>query len=191
MSDLFETREKVEKGAQWRGEITVSIDGEQHNLTIRQLRDTEFWEVMSLVDLDEIEDLQEQLPEDKMDTIEELQNKDDLTEEEQTKLENVKDEIEQEDVNMFDILSYDTFRGIQLAAKYGVEPDAEDCRTALGQYGDKITDRYGAATDEEARKWIQDEQIDPMIEDSTDFTSFTIGVKALTESIGDTGNSNN
>lgn len=188
MSDLFKTRQKTEEGAEWRGSITVSMDGEQMNLTVRQLRDPEFWEVMSLVDTDELQDLQAELPDDKMEEFKELRDKDDLSEAEEQKLESLQNELENADIDMFDIISTETFEGIRKAAKYGVEPDAEDKREALVEHGDEIEEEYGRTTDKEAAKYVNDNIIHPMIDRMTGFTSFTIGIKCLTETIGDTGN---
>ncbi|WP_226041169.1 hypothetical protein [Natrinema sp. DC36] len=191
MSDLFKTREKVEKGAEWRGNITISIDDEQQNLCVRQLRDTEFWEVMSLVDTDELEELQDSLPEEKMEDFRELRDSEELTDEEQSRLDSLQDELEDGEVNMFEIISSDTFKGIQKAAKYGVEPDNDDKREALIEFGDKIEEQYGRTTQEEAAKYINNQVIHPMIDRATGFASFSIGIKCLTESIGDTGNLEN
>lgn len=188
MSDLFKTREKVEAGANWRGSINVVIDGEEMELSVRQLNDIEFYEVMNLVDTDEIEDLQDHLPKEKMEEISELQEKDSLDDAESERLDALQEELEDQDVNIFDVLSLDTFKGIRKAAKYGVEPDEADKRDALSEYGGEIKEQYGRATSENAGKWLNAHMIEPMIEDATDFASFSIGVKVLTESLDDEGN---
>lgn len=191
MSDLFKTRKKSEETIDWRGEITVDIFGETMDLCVRQLSDIEFWEVMSLVDTDEIEALQDELPDDKMEEIADLREKDELTDDEQQRLSELQAEIENEDVDMFDLLSLETFKGIRQAAIYGVEPDEEDKREALVQHGDEIEEKYGGTSSEEAAEYVNDHMIKPMIEDATDFASFSIGIKCLTETIGDTENLGN
>jgi len=188
MSDLFEVREKTERGAQWRGTISVTIDDEQKELTVRQLRDTEFWEVMSSIDTDELENLQTELPEETMDEYEELQNKDSLTDDERERLDNLQEEVENADVNIFDVLSRDTYEGLKQAAKYGVEPDEADVQTALTQHVNEIEDQYGGTSHEDARQYVQDHVIEPMVERSTDFTSFAIGIRALGETLDSEGN---
>lgn len=188
MSDLFETREKTEKGSEWRGEIAVSVDGEQQTLCVRQLCDTEFWEVMSLIDTDELSQLDEELPEEDMEEYKELTEKDELSQEEQERLDALESDLEQNETNMFDIVSTETFEGIRKAAKYAVEPDADDKREALIEYGSEIEEQFGRATEEEAAKYVNRNVIEPMIDDSTGFTSFAIGVKALTETMDDEGN---
>lgn len=189
MSDLFESRQKVEDAADWRGEITVSIDGDQQELCIRQLRDPEFWEVMSLIDTDELQELQESLPEDKMEEFSDLRDADDLDEAEEERLDALQEELESQDADMFDIISTSTFEGIRKAAKYGVEPDEGDKRTALIEHGEEIEEMYGRTTHDEAEQFVNNNVIGPMIDNSTDFTSFAIGIKCLTETMGDTGNS--
>jgi hypothetical protein len=188
MSDLFEARAKTEKGTAWRGNINVSIRGEQHDLTVRQLNDPEQWEVMSQVDTDELEELQSQLPEEKMDEYRELSDKEELTEEEERKLENIQDQIEEEDIDLFGTLSFETYKGLMTAAKYGVVPDESDIRQALTEHTNEIEERYGGTSHEDAEQYVNDEYVEPMIEESTDFTSFAVGIKVLGETLGDTKN---
>jgi hypothetical protein len=190
MSDLFETRQKVEEGANWRGDITISVDGDTQTLSCRQLRDPEFWEVMSDIDTDELEDLQGDLPEDKMSELRDLREKDEgeLDEAEQERLESLQDEIEEEDIDLFDTISRETYAGINTAAIYGTEPDQSDIQYALAEHADEINEKYGGTSSEEARQWVNDHVIKPMFERSTNFVSFSVGIKVLTETIGDTKN---
>jgi len=188
MSDLFSAREKVEKGAEWRGSINVDIGGDVMNLTVRQLVDPEQWEVMSKVDTDELEALQEQLPEDKMERLEELQEADTLSEAEEDELETIQTDIEEEEIDIFDTLSYETYSGLKTAAEYGVEPDQSDIQTVIANNADELEDTYGSMTENAAREFIQDRDIQPLVEKSTNFASFTIGVKVLGETLGDSKN---
>ena len=188
MSDLFEAREKTEKGAEWRGSINVDIDGEAHELTVRQLRDPEQWEVMQDIDLDELEELQQTLPEEKMEELQDLQEADNLDDEEERRLENLQAEIEEEDIDLFSTLSFDTYEGLKTAAQYGVEPDQADIRQALAGHTEEVQEKYGGTSNEDAKQYVNDHVIKPMIERSTDFTSFAIGVKVLGETLGDTKN---
>lgn len=188
MSNLFETRQKVEESAEWRGSITVAVDDDQQTLSVRQLRDPEFFEVMGLIDTDELESLQNALPEEKMEEYRELQERDDLDPDEEDRLEALQEQIENADVNMFDILSSETFEGIRRAAKYAVEPDGDDKRKALMEFAEEIEERYGRTRDEDAEKYLNETFIPSMIDRATGFASFTIGIKALTETIGDAEN---
>lgn len=188
MSDLFEARAKTEQGAEWRGSINVSIDDEAHELTVRQLRDPEQWEVMSKVDTDELEALQSELPEEKMEKYQELTEKGTLSEEEEEELERLQAEVEDSDINLFDELSFETYEGLKQAAKCGVEPDEADVRKALTEFTDEISEKYGSTSNEAAKQYVNDHVIDPMIDRSTNFASFAMGVKVLGETLGDTKN---
>jgi hypothetical protein len=188
MSDLFEVREKVEKGAEWRGTINVDIDGEVKELTVRQLRDPEFWEIMSKIDMDELQSLQTDLPEDVQEELRDLQQADDLDDEDRERLEELQEQVEEEGLVMFDAVSEETFEGIKQCAKYGVEPDKEDIRDALTRFTDDIQSTYGGTSEDDAREYVNDQVIVPMIERSTDFTSFAIGIRVLTETLEDEGN---
>jgi hypothetical protein len=188
MSDLYGARAKVEKGTDWRGEITVAIDGDKQTLSVRQLNDTEFWDVMENVDIDEIKELQGDFEEDRLERFEELSEKDELTDEEETELENLQAEMEESNVNVFDVLSKSTFEGLKYAAKCAIVPDEEDVRKALVEDGEEIDDMYGSTDNEAARQYINDMVITPMIDESTDFSSFSIGVKAFMETLDTKGN---
>jgi len=188
MSDLFETREKTEKGAEWRGEINVEVDGDVQELTVRQLVDPEFWEVMSKIDMDELDELDADLPEDTMEEYRELQEKSELTEEDEERLNELTEEIDSDELDMFETLSWETYDGIRTAAEYGVEPDGEDLRHALRSFPDEIRDKYGGTSEEDARQYINDHVIPEMLADSVDFTSFAIGIRVLSATLDEKGN---
>jgi len=143
---------------------------------------------MQDIDLDELEELQGVLPEDKMEELNELQEANELDDEEERRLENLQTEIEEEDIDLFSTLSFDTYQGLKTAAYYGVEPDAEDVRQALTTHTQEIQEQYGGTSNDDAEQFVNDHVIKPMIDRSTDFTSFAIGVKVLGETLGDTKN---
>jgi MFS superfamily sulfate permease-like transporter len=189
MSDLFEIREKVEEGASWRGNIQVNIDGDSKDLTVRQLRDPEFWDVMSDIDTTELENMQDDLPEDAIEEFNELQTADELTDEEEERLEELQEEIEDEEsFNLFDTVSESTYEGIQKAAKYGVEPDEQDIQHVLTTKTEEIREKYGGSSRDDARDYVNDHVIGPMIDRSTDFVSFAIGIRVFQATLDDAGN---
>lgn len=185
MSDLSAVRQKVEEGIEWRGAIRVSINDEEHELTVRQLRDPEFFEVMSMIDREELEELQEELPEETMDEFRDLQTKEELDEDEEERLDELREELEGSTTDMFQVLSEETFEGIRLAGKYAVEPDEEDMQNAFRERAAEIERQYGikVQTPEDVYDALKDD-IRAMIDDATQLTSFTIGMQALVESVG-------
>jgi hypothetical protein len=192
MSDLNYVKQKTKEGVEWRGTIRVTIGGEEKELTIRQLVDPEFEEVMRLIDRDELQQLREELPTDLMEEHRELQRKEEeLTDEEQERFTELEEKLEENTVDLFEILSEDTFKGIRLCGKYAVEPDEEDKREAFMERAAEIEREYDTRveTPEDVEPALQDD-IEFMIENATNFTSFTIGVQALVETVGrDEGNS--
>lgn len=192
MSDLSTAKEKLKAGAEWRGTITVELDGDELELTVRQLRDPEFEEVMGHIDRDELQALKDEYPSDEMDELRDLQSADDLSDDEADRLAELEDEMADVDVNIFDILSDDTFGGIRKAAIYGVEPDEEDLEAAFRERARDIEAERGikVKTPEDVRPVLQDEWED-RVRNATDFASFRIGMEVLTETVGDEGNSSN
>lgn len=189
MSDLFPLREKTEKGKEWRGEITIPDDGDSRTLTVRQLVDTEYWEVMTYIDLEELTSLSESddVDEDKLEELQDLANQSALSDSETERMQQLESEIDT-NLNIFDSVSMETFTGIKKTAKYCVEPDQNDIVQAMNNHAATIEDEYGAATDENAREWVNENVIDPMIEESTDLLSFMIGMKALQATLETEGN---
>lgn len=190
MSDLHEVREKVEEGAEWRGTIRVQIDDEEMELTVRQLRDPEFFEVMSMIDREELQELREQLPSEKMSEYQELQQADELDADERERFDELESELEENSEGLFTMLSYETFEGVRKCAKYAVEPDDDDVEHAFRTRASAIEREYGikVSQPEDIIPALQDD-IDDMIDRATKFTSFNIGIQALVQSVGeDEGN---
>lgn len=192
MSDLYAVREKVEEGINWRGEIRVHVDGEERELTVRQLRDPEFFEVMKLIDREELQSLQGDMPEAEMEEYKELQREDELDEDQRERFEELEEELEAKTADVFDKVSEDTFNGIRRCAKYAVEPSEEDKREAFMDRAAQIESEYGikVETPEDVEPAIQDD-IEYVIDNATNFTSFTIGIQALVETVSEEGNSEN
>lgn len=190
MSDLSKVESKLMEGAEWRGTIRVNLEDEEYNLTVRQLRDPEFKEVMSMVDREELQELREELPSDAMKTLRELRQKEELTEEEEADLEEAQEALNDSEVDLFEILSDETFEGIRLCAKYAVEPDEEDIREAFMDRAHEIERKYGikVETPEDVMPALQDD-IENMLDHATNMASFTIGIQCLVETVGeDEGN---
>lgn len=190
MSGLSTAKQKLKEGIEWRGTINVEIHGENVELTVRQLADPELEEVLGLIDRDELQELQEQYPEDVRDEMEELRGQEDLTADEEERLAELQEEMEEADVDIFDTLSQDTFEGVRRAAVYGVEPDMDDMREALRERAHEIEAEYGikVTEPEDTKPALQDEW-EELVRNATDFVSFEIGMECLMATVGDEGNS--
>jgi hypothetical protein len=189
MSDLAAVDQKITEGAEWRGTIRVEIDDKEHELTVRQLVDPEFKEVMSLINRDELQELRGTLPDDAMETLRELRDKDELTEDEEKELEQAQAAMDEAEVDIFDVISDETFEGIRRCAKYCVEPDEEDLHEAFENRAMQIERDYDIKVQrpEDVEPVLQDE-IETMIDNAVNMVSFTIGIQALVETVGGEGN---
>lgn len=192
MSDIHKLRQKVTQGKEWRGTIRVMLGEDEAELTVRQLKDEEFFEVMSMIDKEELESLRGDLPDDELERYYDLQDKEDeLTDEEQEEFAELEELLNQKSANLFQTLSKQTFDGIILCAKYSVEPDDSDLKSAMMDdewVHQKEEEGYGPIkTPEDCYEPLKDD-IGHMLEDATDFTSFNIGLMTLIETVGDSKN---
>lgn len=190
---ISELTQKTKEGAEWRGEISVKRGEDDIDLTIRQLRDPEFEEVMELIDRDELKEFREHLPVELMEEYEELSqmDDDDMSEADEARLEEIEEEMEEvsADIDLFEIFSTETFEGLRTCAKYAIEPSQEEMEEALRTRASEIEEKYGVRVQqpEDTRIAFKDD-IEYSIDNATDFSSVTIGLRALTETVGERGN---
>jgi len=192
MSGFSKAKAKLKEGSDWRGEITVDIDDEPVTLCVRQLTDPQMEEVMALFDRDEIEELRSQYPDDVRDELDDLRDKEDLTDEEEERRSELQSQMEDADVDIFGVLSEDTFEAVRLAAIYGVEPDDEDMANAMRNRAHEIEREYGIQVKEpeDTRDALKDEW-ETRVRSATDFASFEIGMECLTATVGNANTSEN
>lgn len=192
MSDMHRLTQKTREGKEWRGTITVEDDGDELELTIRNLVSPEIEEVFRKIDRDELETLRDELPKDKMDERRELleMDEDERSDEDDARLETLNEELRGEHMKLFDILSSETFEGIRLAAKYGVVPDQDDMEDAVLNRAREIEKERGIQVQqpEDTFDYLKDELVE-VVEESTDFMGFQLGMKVLRETGDDEGNS--
>jgi len=189
MSGLATAKKKLKEGADWRGYITVDIDDEPVELCVRQLRDPELEEIMGLLEREELDELRDQYPDDVRDELDDLRDKDELTDEEEERRSELQAQMEEVDVDVFSVLSDDTFEAVRKAAVYGVEPDEDDMAEAMRERAHEIEREYGIQVKqpEDTREALQDEW-EAHIYNATEFVSFEVGMMVLTETVGDEGN---
>jgi len=189
MSGFSKAKAKLKEGSDWRGEITVDIDDEPVTLCVRQLTDPQMEEVMALFDRDEIEELRSQYPDDVRDELDDLRDKEDLTDEEEERRSELQSQMEDADVDIFGVLSEDTFEAVRLAAIYGVEPDDEDMAEAMRERAHEIEKEHGIQVKEpsDTHDALKAEWQDILYQ-ATDFVSFEAGMEVLMATVDDEGN---
>ncbi|UBF23173.1 tail assembly chaperone [Haloarcula tailed virus 2] len=204
MSDLFRATKKVKEGKLWRGSVHTVIDGEELEFTVRQLVDPELQEVLSKIDMDELEELKGDLPEELTEEYRELSEKEDeLTDEESERLVELEDELSNVEGNLFDVLSNDTMDAFRMCAMYGVVPDDEDIATYFQNmdYVSMVEEEYGIEV--KTPKDLYDAELDGrpnksagplkdtvqnMVLDMQKFASFSLGMKVFKETMGNRKN---
>lgn len=204
MSDLLGLASKTEEGADWRGTIEVEMGGEMLEVTIRQLFDPEERRFRSMVDSEKIAEMQEAIPDDLAEELQELRSMspDDRSDGEEERMVELNQELQS---HLSDIEEPDgLYEALRYAAKKAVCPDDEDVRNALDdaeivkwaedEYGVTVNtpeDLYdaskegpGAGNPGPLKAYVQERIIDQ----STDGTSYEIGMQAMQESLDTEGN---
>lgn len=190
MSDYFKSREKLVQGRDWRGSITVSIDDEEYEWTVRQLSDDEYFDVISDLDTSSIKEYREEIDEDAIEEYHELTDKDEdeLSEDERERLRELRDEIE--DSNILNEIDEDTFNALRRAGKYGVTPDEEDIDHVMGLAISEVESLFGVDVNRDAGFTRDDayelvkEDMKRNLEQATDFVSFEVGLEVLNATMG-------
>lgn len=173
----------------------MQIDDEEHELTVRPLKDAEMIRIRSKLDLDEMEGLGDELSDtDEWDEYMDLLDKseEELTDEERARRDELESTLEEHgDGAMEEILSEETYEALAYAAKCAVVPDDADASAVLRDQ-DLATDfeeKYGVSIKSKAdAKDVLNEEIEEMVENATGFVSIAIGVRALTKGVGNVGN---
>jgi len=196
-SDYFESRKKLVQGNNWRGEITIEIDGDEYNWTVRQMEDDEYFDVISDIDRDAIQEFRDEVDEDKLEEYRELQDErkelrnkrdgddDNLTDDEQERLDEVDERVgelreELEDADILDRIDQETFEAIRRAGRYGVVPGEDDVDYVMGLTFDRQEELFGRKIQsrDEAETAIKDDMTQ-VLENATDFVSFEVGLQVL------------
>lgn len=121
--------------------------------------------------------------------LQELQAKDDLTDEEEAELNELHDELESDQATVMQELGSESFMAILDAGRMAITPDEEDINMALDQGVTEQEERFGRSvrTREEAKEAIE-EEMRSVVEGSPYLTKFTIGQAALKASQTAQGN---
>jgi len=187
--DYFRSREKLVKGNEWRGEITVTIDDEDYQWTVRQLEDDEYYDVIADIDRKGLRQFREEVDQDRLDRYRELRDKkndleedEELSDEEQEELEELRDEFE--DMSILDRIDKRTFNAVRRAGRYGVVPSEEDVNYVMNELTKKeIGEMFGvtiegALTPDDVYDILK-EDMKERLKSSTDFVSFEVGLQVL------------
>lgn len=132
MSDVLELAAKAKESAEWRGETSVERNGEVLDVAYRQLFDQEQTRVKALIDITALAAVQEAIPDDLREELEELQEipEDERTDEQEERFVEVVKEMNEYEKEA-DIDEEDFSKALRYAAKKGITPDKQDVEQAF------------------------------------------------------------
>lgn len=196
MSDLYRADTKMKEGASWREYVTVEIGDEELELCHRDLFTDEFSHAMDIIGEESFARMQEQfaemddfdIDESDIERIEELQSKDDLTDDERAELEEYAEKTGGVDGMMAIISDPSVVEGARYAARLGVVPDDDDIESVLEMTFSEQEEVFGdtAKTRDQAEELAQ-KRVVSIVENSkprTGFTDVILGLNVLFSSLG-------
>lgn len=195
MSDLNELHKKILDGMDYTKEVTVQYgEDEEYTVNIRQLKDTEYNEIVfnDAVDMDEVKEMidESDATEDEIERYQELENKkketsEDLTEDEEEEFRKLKEKLETESGKITQYLAKNAFEEVHDAGKKAVVPDDEDIEYAMNLPIKQQKEIYGSVlnTREEAKEAVK-KRFQKDLDKSSKMISFNLGLQAFYLTVG-------
>lgn len=184
MSDALALRQKAIDGKNWRKTITVTVEGDEYELTIRQLTDSEYLPVYKHIKpvQEEISDALEgdDLGEEDLERLEELQEKDELSEDEKQELDYLEENVGGGISQVLALLSDEGHEAIKEAGKHAVMPDRGDIQGVMEMSPSEQKEEFGdtVRTPEEA-KHVLEAELEKMLDESRNLLAFQVGIQAF------------
>lgn len=198
MSDLLALDRKNREGDKWRGTIDVEVDGEDFDIKHRLLYDDEIAHAIDIMgeetfkdvfaDADEMDDEDRE----KVQRVQKLTSKDELTDEEQAELDELKEDetIAGMSEEFFKLMDPDIVAALQYAAQQGVKADREDGDAVLEMTLEEQQNRFGDTAKglDDAMALAEDAITERLANRSTNLISVLVGSQVFFESLNSLGN---
>jgi hypothetical protein len=150
MSDWHELKSSIQQGDEWRGSCNVPIGDGTVEIKHRKLLESERQdEILPRLDMGAISQHNEHEKTDAEETIEELQPKDELTEEEEQRLAQAQQELAEQKSDLIDSIGEETFQAVREAAIMGVVPDEEDVNEVINESPTESAERFRPINDDD------------------------------------------
>ncbi len=187
-SGALKLRNKIQEGRNWRETVSLRIDDEKIEIKVRQLEDPEFWKVKEKINEDKMEEIGNNIDQEKVNKYDELSEKEELTDQEKQEFDKLETQIENEILSAINDFDMDTFEGIVDAGKYGVVIDQESIDEVGSMTPAEQKDMFGETfkNGEEIRKFLKDD-LQHQIEHATNLVSFLLGMTVLDATTEDEG----
>jgi len=190
-------KEKIADGTDWRGSVTITLDGEAVDFCHRLLNETELMRVRNAIDMDALTDgggddgnvgqteAQERLLE--------LQQKGELTDDEETELRELAQEVAGETDEIEDALGEDGYYLLMEMGQNAIEPSEEYVEWVFEQSPSTVREHTGVESVPSTltKEWIRD-RLRSELRDDLDGQPYPIkiqiGMQALAETMSVMGN---
>lgn len=175
---------KLQEGIDWRGSTTIEIDGDEIDVTYRQLYDREEAQYREKIDLQPFQKAQKNLDEEERDRLQDLANVDDPTDAEREELENLQSQAGLSDGEMSSITEGESADALIEVAKCGIMPTPDDVDYAWEKPESWKIENYGKAPKQkgEMRKLIKD-SMENLLEKSTDRAAILLGLRVYIDTL--------
>lgn len=191
MSEWASLKTKIQDADNWRGECNVPIEDETFTVKIRMLTESERQGLLPRINMSALAEHRENEQSDAEEVIENLQDKDELTDAEEARLQEAQLDLAEQRGDLIEALGEETFAAIREAGRLGITPDAEDVTQVLDEHPQESRERFehiDGVEDvpqdrEEAREAIRAE-MNHWLERSPYPIQFTVGQRVLRESQG-------
>lgn len=185
MSDYFETKERIEEKKNWRGYVNVPLgDGETMQLSYGLIPEDDLYgDIYPDLDLKAIKEYNRDSRPEWEEELYDLQSEDDLDDDEESRLHELQERLENHRVELVDALGKETFQAIIRAGRVAIRPDKEDVNKVL-QMGSVEQERHfgrKVRTREEAQEVLTADMRETL-SDNPYPVKFTIGQTALNQS---------
>lgn len=193
--DFVRAKQKITDARNWRGDVNVSMGGETVTFKHRLLTESEFMELKQKLNLDEVQsESEENLGQtDAQERLLELQQKDELTEEEEAELEELSRKVAGQTDKIERILGEDGYDELMKVGKRAIEPSESDVEYVYDASPDEMRDLMGVDTlpnplTKDAVREHLSEELRSMITDQPYPIKLNVGMQALSETITVLGN---
>jgi len=189
--DWITARQKINEGTDWRGTANVTVDGEAREIGFRLLNESEFLDLKRVIPLSDLQEYQDEDQSEAEERLQELQSKDELTDEEERELETLQAKVASMQDEIEDKLGQEAYDEILRAGKRAVMPtegDVQDILDAPLDVQKQILHHVPDYMDFEAAEELLKQDMEQTIEDQPYPIKFTLGMQAFMESVKVLGN---
>jgi hypothetical protein len=188
--DLLRADEKIREGTDWEGTMSIPVAGEKLEFGFTLLDERVRQAVQNELPMDEFRKYRQSDMSDEQKRLLELQRKEDLTDEEETELIELAEEVNPEEEGR-DSLPDGAVAALMDAGKHALEPTEDDVQDVLAADPDTQQRIFGEMPDhvdtDSARSALR-EYMREQIEEQPFPIKFTLGQRAYMETVAVAGN---